>query len=365
MPIIGLTDRAASFPQIGILRKGAPKTGNAPGKDLDYFRFDADDEQAATDFAAAYGDKPRTIRIYLPFDTADENLSAWKEHWVAGGLVRRCDGQTSVLRQKPGGKGYDSTPHTCACVGMPEGSKERCKPVGRLKVIIPELKRLAYVTTLTTSIHDIMNLSEQLRALEGVRGGLRGIPMILSRIEREISMPGNDGKRVRRAKWLLAIEAAPHWVSLQLEAQERAARPALAAPAPLALPAPVDPAPDADDGDEVVNVETGEILPVAQHLAQVAEPKPANERTAAMHEMRAAYDAAVAAGADVPRPAKDDVKAMSLGDIRMWTATYRDEAERAAAQPAEAERAAAQPAEAERAAAQPAEAEAEEFVPEF
>jgi hypothetical protein len=330
MPIIGLTDRAASFPQIGILRKGGPKTTNAPGKDLDHFRFDPDDEQAREDFAAAYGATPRVIRIYLPFDTADENLSAWKEHWVAGGLVRRCDGQTSVLRQKPGGKGYDSTPHTCACVGMPEVSKERCKPVGRLKVIIPELKRLAYVTALTTSIHDIMNLSEQLRALEGVRGGLRGIPMILSRIEREISMPGNDGKRVRRAKWLLAVEAAPHWVSMQLEAQERAARPALAAPAPLALPAP-EPAPDTDDGDEVVNVETGEILPVASHLAQVAEPKPANERTAAMHEMRAAYDAAVTAGADVPRPAKEDVKVMSLGDIRMWTETYRAEAERGVA----------------------------------
>jgi len=81
---------------------------------------------------------------------------------------------------------------------------------------------------------------------------------------------------------------------------------------------------------EVVNVVTGEIT-------SEPKPAPANERTAAMHEMRAAYDAAVAAGADVPRPAKEDVKVMSLGDIRMWTATYRDEAERAAAQPAEAE----------------------------
>jgi hypothetical protein len=60
-------------------------------------------------------------------------------------------------------------------------------------------------------------------------------------------------------------------------------------------------------------------------------------RVAAMHAMRAAYDAAVAAGANVPTPSKDDVKAMSLGDIRMWTETYRAEAERVAVQPAEAE----------------------------
>lgn len=245
MPIIGLTDRGAAFPQIGTLRKGGEKTDpKRPGPDLDYFRFDADDEQAATEFAAAYGDRPRAIRIYLPFDGTDDNLVAWNEHWVAGGLVRRCDGQTCVLQQRPGGKGYDQTPRPCVCQTFPPDSKERCKPVGRLKVIIPELKRLAYVVALTTSIHDIKNLSEQLRALEAMRGSLRGIPMILSRIEREISMPGSDGKRVRRSKWLLAIEAAPHWVSLQLQAQERAALPE---PAPVARPALMAPAYDDDD----------------------------------------------------------------------------------------------------------------------
>lgn len=326
MPIKGLTDTGTSFPQIGILRKGAPKGTNTPGKDLDHFRFDADDQQAADDFVAAYGDKPRAIRVYLPFDMADENLSAWKEHWVAGGLVRRCDGETCILRQKPGGKGYDATPHRCACTTMPAESKDRCKPVGRLKVIIPELKRLAYVTALTTSIHDIKNLSEQLRALEGVRGGLRGIPMILSRIEREISMPGNDGKRVRRAKWLLAIEAAPHWVSLQLQAQEQAALPSnggyrlSAPPEALALPPPSE----EDHGDELppaprADTVTGEVI-----------EEPQTERQQALEAMRQAWKAAKVAGADVATPAPADVEAMSVNDLRMWADTYRAEAERGA-----------------------------------
>ena len=47
MPIIGLTDRPASFPQIGILRKGAPKPERGPGRDLKHFRFDTDDTDAA------------------------------------------------------------------------------------------------------------------------------------------------------------------------------------------------------------------------------------------------------------------------------------------------------------------------------
>jgi hypothetical protein len=332
MPIIGLTDRAASFPQIGILRKGAAKAGNRPGADLDHFRFDADDEQAAQDFVAAYGLTPRAIRIYLPFDTADENLSAWKEHWVAGGLVRRCDGETCILQQRPGGKGYDQTPHPCVCTTMPPDSKDRCKPVGRLKVIIPELKRLAYVTALTTSIHDIKNLSEQLRALEGVRGGLRGIPMILSRIEREISMPGPDGKRVRRAKWLLALEAAPHWVSLQLQAQERAALPS--GDAPLlpqrrALPAPLD---DDGEGDDIaplpahVNMATGEVIDGGTPLYDTPPP---DERADALTAMRRAWKAAKDAGCDnLATPAPADVAAMSIEDLRLWTATYQAEHER-------------------------------------
>lgn len=286
MPILGLTDRGASFPQIGVLRKGSPKVSDRqPGKDLDHFRFDADDDQAAHEFTRAYGATPRAIRIYLPFDTTDENLVAWQEHWVAGGLVRRCDGQTCVLRQRPSGKGYDDSPHPCICTTLPPDSKERCKPVGRLKVIIPELKRLAYVVALTTSIHDIKNLSEQLRALESVRGSLRGIPMILSRIEREISMPSNDGKRVRRAKWLLAVEAAPHWVSLQLQAQERAALPAAA---PLALPAPMADDEDADDAPRhpapAADLVTGEVVETITHRGPVdGEPKAKYDTSGNLH----------------------------------------------------------------------------------
>lgn len=267
MPIIGLTDRGAAFPQIGVLRKGAPKVSDRqPGKDLDHFRFDTEDPDAARAFADAYGATPRAVNIYLPYATLDENFSAWQEHWVAGGLRRRCDGQTCVLAQTKDGK-YDQTPHPCVCATLPADSKERCKPVGRLQVIIPELRRLAYVMALTTSIHDIKNLSQQLTALELSNGTLRGVPLVLRRSPVEISMPGNDGKRVRREKWLLSIEAAPRWVGLQLQAMEQRALsgagyattspapalPALAAPAfdePELPPRP--PAPPIDEDGAVI-----------------------------------------------------------------------------------------------------------------
>jgi hypothetical protein len=225
MAIKGLTHRAPSFPEVGILRKGGPKTqANRPGPDLDHFRFmpTSDDREGAAvaeAFHSAYGGEPRLVNVCLPFRSTDECFEAWNEHWVAGGLVHRCDGETCVLWRTEDG-GYSREPKPC-----PGG----CKPSGRLKVIVPELRRLAYVTVLTTSVHDVMHLDKQLRALEGLRGDLRGIPLQLRRRKVSISTPGRDGKRIRRDKWLLSIEAAPSWVDLQLAAQEEAATPQLTA----------------------------------------------------------------------------------------------------------------------------------------
>src|SRR5262245_30506793 len=146
MAIIGLTDRPASFPQIGVLRKGGPKKQiekngrvvDSYGADLKHFRFDSDDTEATKRFAEIYGDEPRSIRVFVPFRTTAENCEAWKEAWTASSLQHRCDGQTMVRWLTPQGR-YSDEPKAC-----PGG----CKQVGRLKVIIPELRRLAYVTAL-------------------------------------------------------------------------------------------------------------------------------------------------------------------------------------------------------------------------
>lgn len=207
MPIKRLQRDTASFPRIGKLRKGAakPQNGNAPGKDLEYFRFDTDDAEANERFVEAYGNMPKKINVYLPFETVEENFSTWQEAYVAGGLKHRCDGETCVIWQKPDGT-YSQEPIPC-----PGG----CKEVGRLNVIIPELARLAYVTAETHSINDILNLTDNLEAALALRGSLTGIPFVLSRRPVEISTP-SDGKRVRRTKWLLFLEPHPDWVRVQL-----------------------------------------------------------------------------------------------------------------------------------------------------
>ena len=221
MPIKGLTNQAPPFPCIGELRKGAakPEQGNRPGKDLTYFRFTSDLPEVATAFESAYDGEPRLINVFLPFRSVDENWDAWQEEWVAGGLKHRCDGEYVVRMLQEDGTYTDPEPETVKCPGG-------CKPSGRLKVIIPELQRLAYVLVLTTSKWDIHNLDGQLRALYEIKGDLRGIPLQLRRRPEKKSSPQGK-KRVRREMWLLSIEAAPTYVSLQLAAQEQAALPQL------------------------------------------------------------------------------------------------------------------------------------------
>jgi hypothetical protein len=257
MPIVGLTDRGPSFPQIGVLRKGAPKVGNGPGKDLEYFRFQTDNEEAAEAFAQFYGSEPRVIRVFVPYKTTNENFEAWREEWTASSLKHRCDGETCVRWLTPQGT-YSDEPKPCPYLAVPN-NKKGCKQVGRLQVVIPELKRLAYVTVLTTSINDILELHSNLQALEATRSDLRGIPLLLYRVPCKISTPAENGKRARREKWLLHVEAQPQWVELQLAAAQEAALPK-ANVQQFALP----PAPAEEDDDDDEQIES--LAPVSQPL---------------------------------------------------------------------------------------------------
>lgn len=237
MPIQGYTDKGAALPKILDIRKGAKKTeANKPGADLDYFRAVGDTETMRA-FAELFGGKPQAIEFMSPYNTMAETFEAWKEEYAAGGLKHRCDGVKTVRRQLKDGS-YTDDPIDC-----PGG----CKQVGRLNIVIPGLKRLGIVTVHTTSIWDIISISQQLFMIESLRGSLRGIPLILRRVKRSISTPsGSDGKRARRDKWLLSIEPSPKWVEKQLEAMERAALPS--ADSPLMLTAGVS-VPDADDDE--------------------------------------------------------------------------------------------------------------------
>jgi hypothetical protein len=266
--IIGLTDRGAAFPRIGILRKGAPKrTIEKNGKQIevvgtdlqDHFRFDTDDKEAATAFIAAYGEKPNNIRVTFFYRSAAENFEAWQEHHSAGALKHRCDGQTCILHLGDDGA-YHHNPIPCPSIAKkandPKINKMHlCRPVGRLKIIVPELNRMAYVLVATTSINDILELQGNLEAAEAMHGDLRGIEFVLSRRMRKVSTPSEGGQRRRVDKWLLSLEPSPAWVRLQLAAMQQAARLASVGTPALALPAAGE-----TGGASYTDPETGDVF---------------------------------------------------------------------------------------------------------
>ena len=217
MAIKGMTDQEKELPKIGVIRKGAPKTTNAPGKDLTYFRFVPEDEDAKNHFEAAYPGEPRSIEVFLPYVTPEENFinSTWIEKWGAGGLEYRSDGDTVVQwRMANGQYSFEPKPDPKPEVGEDGKRADGSRYVGRLTVIIPELGRFATVTVLTTSKNDVVNLSKQLKSYYALSKDLRGIPFILTRRKMNISTPTGDGGRGRRDSWLLCIETKPDYSRL-------------------------------------------------------------------------------------------------------------------------------------------------------
>jgi len=242
MPIKGLTDRGLAFPEIGQIRKGAPKDEKGyVGKDLSYFRVEFDEKESESQqiFTSVYGDQPKEINILLPFNEIERMWDAYLEAYTAGRMVARADGEKFIylIDTKTGevivkdGKPYREYKED-EPVGSYQTDKGKvipiyCKAVGRLKVVVPELKRFAYMTVMTTSVHDIANVSAQLSAIyeRATLGGIKlsGIPLVIRRVPREISVPKADGTRVRMTKYVLQVEASPRWVASSIAAAERLA----------------------------------------------------------------------------------------------------------------------------------------------
>lgn len=274
MPIIGLTDRGVAFPQIGSIRKGAPKPqdGKRPGSDLKYFRveFDESEKQAAEIFRKTYGEEPNEITIVLPFDEVERVWDAWRESYVAGALLHRCDGVhvnyaidrdsgEIIVRNGVSVETNERVKSIKCILQDATNKKDRCKPVGRLNIVIPALQRMAYLVLHTTSIHDVVNISRQLEAIRTINDGhIAGVPLVLKRKPQKISTPsGKNGKRARREKWLVSIEADPAWVQKKIAALGIAALPELPAPTASLAASPIDRGPSleelADYDDEDVH----------------------------------------------------------------------------------------------------------------
>lgn len=367
MPIQGLSTQPARFVEIGRLSKGEEKPDGRPGKDLDHFRFRKADAAAMDAFESAYPTNAhkRQINIFLPYPAAGENLTAFRELRNKVGLLHRCDGYHVWEYDKRSGQLVE-TIKPCPTIDLPDVTPDKrgnmaknpakCHPVARLSVIIPELQRFGYVLFTVTSKNDIVSLSREIAAIEGMTGHCDGIPMILTRRKESISSPTSEGGRAMIDRYMCHVEIAPDYAAVHLIGMRESAMIEasgmrnLAAPAParLALPAPAprnDRAellrdidrvaikhhgPDAlanidDDDDDAGWEEDEDDQPGAIYAAPVAEPTKAPAKAAAPQveaeplwtpqQIKDAWRDLQAAGANVSQARWAKLWAMDLANL--------------------------------------------------
>jgi hypothetical protein len=228
MPIVGLTTGAPSFKEIGRLRKGAPKSS---GKltDLRYFRpdFRPDEQEAARLFEECYGKSPTLINVRLPFPKVEDVWDANFEVYNTAGMLGRADGKRwFYLRDNKSGKilvkdGFPELPFDPTVPVYSYFSQQKQKdipvfarPVGKLRIVIPELRRANYVALVTHSWYDCAKISSQLNGISlwaSIAGlTLPALPLLLTRRPETVSI-AYDGKKRMEEKWLVNIEIRQDW----------------------------------------------------------------------------------------------------------------------------------------------------------
>ena len=213
----------ASFPRFGKMKKGGVKTANGIGPDLQWFRFDGSPEKAAI-INGLYGDKPNNIRVFLPYPTWKENFEVVYEKHGATGLQWRGDGEYLSGWRNAAGQWVHATPEN----RKKQPDDPSAVLLGKLSFIIPELG-FGYVLLETKSKHDILEIAGNLRSYEALRGtgGLTGIPFLLCRSPRKITVPNKDSRTgtSQVIKWLVHLEIENSWVQAKLSAVAQAALP--------------------------------------------------------------------------------------------------------------------------------------------
>ena len=119
-------ERSPRIQPIGKIFKGAEKTGNRPGTNLDYFRFvptpGVSAERVAEIWEQFYGDKPKEIQIFFKHDNIDQLIDDWYSEFGAGGLLKtKCDGETITEWRDDRGVYHLNEPKTCRAPNSPKG----------------------------------------------------------------------------------------------------------------------------------------------------------------------------------------------------------------------------------------------------
>ncbi len=163
-PIKGITD---SMPRLGKLRIGERKK-NIQGKEypasLDYFILKSDNEKLVQKFTELYGEKPSRIKIQFYSDDAEVVFPQWLKRYSKDGLLCRGDGERAWRRQDDG----SVVEQECLYRDCEDYKAKKCKPVGSLRFLIPEISTDGFFQLDTSSYNSIKNINGGLHLLKMV-----------------------------------------------------------------------------------------------------------------------------------------------------------------------------------------------------
>ena len=213
-------ERSPRVQPIGKIFKGAEKTGNRPGSNLDYFRFatsGTNSDRLQEVWSQFYGDEPKEINIFFKHDNIDSLIDDWYSEFGTGGLKKtQCNGETITEWRDDRGAYHLNSPKPCRAPNSPKGC-DKCKASALIKFGIPEFRYMGYsgnIELSTTSINDIIFLKAQLAEIAAelalVNTSLKYAPLILSRSPRMITKTTTQ-KQFRGEESLLYLSINPNY----------------------------------------------------------------------------------------------------------------------------------------------------------
>ncbi len=213
MPIAGLTDINRP-PRQGMLRLGIKKKtegGKEYPSEVDYFILDPETPDPVEKarlikaFHEAFGEKPKTIAVTLPYSDLDEVFPQnYKRYGRNTSLKCIGDGKEAVCTEQAFSQGlksigYDERGHIkVECKGRDcvfattneKSTAKECKATATLSVKIHPLGGVGVWQVTTGSFNSIVNINSCIRDLIDVYGRAHALPLVLERRPQETTFKG-------------------------------------------------------------------------------------------------------------------------------------------------------------------------------